>query len=128
MRPVWLLAGCAIAVLVLTLAVLEIVGGRVRVEPLSAVSDPGDEARDSWQVVPLTARENAGAMVEMEVGSAPSVKPPAEAVAAESAPSARPPAEAVAASTSDGSTEESRDGREHEALLMPPIHPASQTR
>lgn len=118
MRPVWLLAGCALAVFVLSLAVLEVVGGRVRVEPQLAVSDPSDDARDSWQVVPLTARESAGTSAEVDADSAGSPKPHGNAVAASSNPTAPP----IAA------TEESHAGRAQNALVMQPVHPVSETR
>ena len=56
MKPIWLLVGSAVVVLVLSLALLEIVAERVHFEPLSTGSDPGDEAGDRWQDVPVTQR------------------------------------------------------------------------
>lgn len=56
MKPIWLLVGSAVVVLVLGLALPEIVSERVRVEPRSAMSDSGDEARGRWQDVPIPQR------------------------------------------------------------------------
>jgi len=53
MKALWVLVASVAVVLVLSLAVLEVVGERVRVEPLSVASSPGDEAMNSWQDAPM---------------------------------------------------------------------------
>ncbi len=52
MNPTWLrvLVASAVVVILLSLAILEIVSERIRVEhPPSAVSNPRDEPWDRWQ-------------------------------------------------------------------------------
>lgn len=56
MKPIWLLVGSAIVVLVLSLALLEIVAERVHFEPLSAALGPADGGGDRWQDPPVVER------------------------------------------------------------------------
>jgi hypothetical protein len=71
MKLIWLLVGSAVVVLVLSLALLEIVAERVHVEPLSAVSDPDDEAGDRWQDVPVTQRAGSWKIGDLLEASLP---------------------------------------------------------
>jgi hypothetical protein len=71
MKPIWLLVGSAVVVLVLSLALLEIVAERVHFEPLSTASDPGDEAGDRWQDVPATQRAGSWEIADVLEASLP---------------------------------------------------------
>ena len=71
MKPLWVLGICVAVALVLSLAVLEIVAERIHVEPLSAVSEPGDEASDSLQEVPTTARDSGGEITDVREARLP---------------------------------------------------------
>jgi hypothetical protein len=49
MKPIRLLVGSAVVVLVLAFALLEMMADRVRFEPRSGASDPHQEGGDRWQ-------------------------------------------------------------------------------